>query len=138
MGPWGSAPGCGRQYERGFGNLTEEQQGQLEQLDRKYYDETATFRNEIRAKSAELTRLLDSPNPDPEKVRALQRELSDLRATLDEKRLSYELDSRKITPEPRSGSGYGRGYFGRHMEGYGPHMGYGWHGEGDGPGSCWN
>jgi len=134
MGPWGSGPGYSQQYERGFRNLTEEQRSQLEQLDRKYYDETATLRDQIWAKSAELNTLLNGPNPDAEKAKALQRELSDLRAMMDEKRLSYELEIRKITPEPR----FGRGFYGHHMRGYGPHMGYGWHGKGYGPGSCWN
>jgi zinc resistance-associated protein len=138
MGPWGTAPGYSQQYERGFGNLTEEQRSQLEQLDRKYYDETATLRDKIWDKSDELNALLNGPNPDAKKVKALQRELSDLQAMMDEKRLSYELEIRKIIPEPQFGRGYGRGYYGHHMGGYGPHMGYGWHGRGYGPGSCWN
>jgi zinc resistance-associated protein len=134
MGPWGTAPGYSQQHERDFGNLTEEQRSQLEQLDRNYYDETATLRDQIWAKSAEINTLLNGPNPDVEKVKALQKELSDLRAMMDEKRLSYELEIRKIIPEPQ----FGRGYYGHHMGGYGPHMGYGWHGGGYGPGSCWN
>lgn len=138
MGPWGSGPEYCYGPERGYENLTQEQRSQLEQLDRKFYDETANLRNDIWAKSAELNTLLNSSNPDPEKVKALQREISDLRATLDEKRLSYELEARKINPEPRSGRGYGRGYHGRHMGGYGPGMGYGWHMGGYGPGSPWN
>ena len=120
MGPWGSGPGHHSDYERGYGSLTGEQRTQLEQLDRKFYDETADLRNEIWTKSAELNTLLNSSNPDSEKGRALQKELSDLRAKLDEKRLNYELEARKIRPEPRFGRGYGRGNYGHHMEGYGP------------------
>jgi len=120
MGPWGSSPEDGRQYERGYPNLTEEQRTQLEQLDRKFYDETANLRNEIWTKSAQLNTLLNSSNPDSEKVRAFQKELSDLRAKLDEKRLNYALEARKIRPEPRFGRGYGRGNYGHHMRGYGP------------------
>ena len=83
--------------------------------------------------------MLNSSTPDLEKAKALQGEISDLRAKLDEERLSYELEARKITPEPRSGKGYGRGYYGHHMGGYGPHMGYGRHMMGGyGPESCWN
>ena len=110
MGSWGSGPNDCYGYQRGYENLTKEQRSQLEELDRKFYKETAELTNEILAKSADLNTLLNSSNPDPEKVKALQRELSDLRATLDEKWLSYELEIRKINPEPRSGSGYGRGY----------------------------
>lgn len=138
MGPWGSGPEYCYGPERGYENLTQEQRSKLEQLDRKFYDETATLRDQIWEKSAELNALLNGYNPDSEKVKALQRELSDLRATLDEKQLTYELEIRKIIPEPRSGREYGRGYHGRHMGGYGPHMGFGWHMGGFGPGSCWN
>lgn len=127
MGSWGSTPEYCWQYERGYGNLTQEQRSQLEQLDRKFYNETADLRNEIWAKSAELDGLFRSTDPDPEKVKALQKELSDLRARMDEKHLTYELEVRKISPELRSSPGYGRGY-GHHMGGFGPPMGYG----------CWN
>ena len=139
MDPWGSGPEYGSQYERGFGNMTEGQRAELEQLDRKLYDETANLRNEFWAKSAELNAVLNSSNPDLEKAKALQGELSDLRAKLDEERLSYELEARKINPEPRSDRGYGRGYYGHHRGGSGPHMGYGRHMMGGyGPESCWN
>jgi len=138
MGPWGSGPEDSWQYERGYRNLTEGQRTQLEQLDRKFYDETADPRNEIWTKSAELNTLLNSSNPDSEKVRALQKELSDLRAKLDEKRLNYALEARKIRPEPRFGRGYGRGNYGHHMGGFGRGMGYGWHRGGYSPGSCRN
>jgi zinc resistance-associated protein len=138
MGPWGSGPGYHSDYERGYRNLTEEQRTQLEQLDRKFYDETADLRNEIWTKSAELKTLLNSSNPDSEKVRALQKEFSDLRAKLDERRLNYELEARKIRPEPRFGRGYGRGNYGHHMRDFDRSMGYGWHMRGYGPGSCRN
>ena len=133
MSPWGSGPEYGMQYERGYGNMTEEQRAELEQLDRKFSEETATLRNEIWTKSGELNAVLNSPSPDPEKAKALQGEISDLRAKLDEKRLSYELEARKISPEARFTGGYGRGYHGRHMGGYGRHMMGGY-----GPESCWS
>ena len=53
-----------------------------------------------------------------EKVKILQKELSDLRDTMDEKWLNYHLEARKINPELRSSEGYGRGY-GHHMGGFG-------------------
>ena len=133
MGPWGRAPGHGWGYERGYGDITKEQRSQLEELDRKFYDETANLRNEIRTRSAEFDSLLRRPDPDLEKVKALQRELSDLRAKVDEKHLTYELEVRKINPELRSSEGYGRGH-GHHMGGYGPHRGYGRHMGGPGMG----
>ena len=81
MGRWGSGPEYRWQYERDYGNLTEEQRNQLQQLDRTFYKETANLRNEIWAKGSELNTLLNTP--DPQKVKSLQREISDLRATLE-------------------------------------------------------
>ncbi len=78
--------------------------------------------------------MLDSSTPDAEKATALQKEISDLKAKMAEKRLSYDLEVRKIAPdtqERRYGRGYGRGY-GRSMMGEGPRTG----GRGQGP--CWN
>ena len=127
MGYWGSNPDYYWQHERGYGNLSKEQRSQLEQPDRKFYNETADLRNQIWTKSAELNTLLNSSDPDLEKVKALQKEISEFWARMDEKRLTYELEGRKITPELRSSGGYGRGY-GYHMGGFGSGMGYG----------CWN
>lgn len=117
MGPWGSAPGYSWQYERGYGELTEEQRSRLEELDRKFYKETGDLRNKIWERSSELSTLLNSADTNPEKVRAVQSELSDLRTEMEQKRLTYELEARKIIPGPRSGRGYGRGYYGHHMGG---------------------
>jgi zinc resistance-associated protein len=132
MGPWGSTPGHGWGHERGYGDVTKEQRSKLEELDKKLYSETTDLRNEIRAKSAELNTLLNSSDPDLEKVKAVQGELNDLRAKVEEKRLNYELEARKILPELRSSGRHGMDY-GHHMGGgYGHHMG------GYGPESCWN
>jgi zinc resistance-associated protein len=118
----------------------------METLHKKFYDDTAQLRNEMWSKSRELRALLDSPNPDADKARALQKEITGLRSQLAEKRLDFELEERKIAPDARHGYGYGRGYgkgsgkgsgrgygrgYGHHMGGYGPHMG------GYGPGGCW-
>lgn len=142
---WGGGPGYGNcgDYGPGAGNLSGEQQTQLDSLNKKFYDETAQIRNEMWTKSRELSALLNSPNPDGDKARALQKEITGLKAQLAEKRLNFELEERKIAPGARYGYGYGRGYgggYGHHMGGYGHHMGgYGPHmgGYGYGPGGCW-
>jgi zinc resistance-associated protein len=122
-----------------------EQRTQLDNLHKKFYDETAQLRNEMWTKSRDLSALLNSPNPDADKARALQKEITGLKAQLAEKRLDFELEERKIAPDARYGSGYGRGSgrgygkgYGHHMGGYGHHMGgYGHHKGGYGPGGCW-
>lgn len=110
QGPYGTtAPQSG---------LTEEQRTQLDQLQKKFFDETAQLRNELGSKSMEMNNLLRTSNPDEAKVKALQKEVSDLRAKLSEKRVDLDLEARKIVPE---GYYYGQGY-GR---GHAPAMGYG-------------
>ena len=129
MGPWGPDSGYCVQYERGYGNVTEEQRSTLQELDRKFYNETATLRNDSMTMSDELNSLLSSTNPDPEKAKTLQKSISELRGKMDEKRLAYTLETRTIIPELRSRHRYGSGY--RHYtRGYGSGMG-------SGPGSCW-
>ena len=132
MGDWGTGPGYSGQYDRGYGNLTEEQASKLDQLDKKFYTETADLRDKIWSKSTELDNLLSSADPDLEKARAIQKEINDLRAKLDEKRLNYELEARKVNPNSQFDRGYGH-----HMWGRGSGMGYGWHMGGRGPGACW-
>ena len=153
-------PGSCWRYDRGYSNLTQEQQSALGQLNEKYFNETEPLRNEIRAKSDKMNTLLNAPDPDAEKAKALQKEIIDLRGKMAEKRLDFRLEARKINPDARFGRGYGKGYgrhmkgYGRHMEGYGPRagIGYGRHMEGYGPragmgqfnkggygrGPCWN
>ena len=126
-GYWDSNPEYGGYY----GNLTPEQKNTVDALDRKFYDDTSELKNQIWIKSGELDSILNSTSPDLEEAKALQKELTDLRAKMDEKRLSYELEARKIVPEDRFGRAYG-GWYGHHRGAYGHRMGYG-------PGSfCWN
>ena len=143
MGYWGGALGYPWQYDRGYGNLTQEQRTQLDGLYQKFYDETATLRNEIWTKSGKLNSLLNTSSPDSEKARALQKEVTDLGAKISEKRLDLELEARKIVP----GVGYARGW--GMGSGMGPgmmHPGWGMGpgmmgpgmGRGYGPGPCWN
>lgn len=119
----------GHMYDRGYGNLNDSERNRMEELDRKYYTETEEIRNQIMSKSEELDALLESGTSDPERIKAVQRELSGLRSDLDQKGLEYEMEARKIVPENRLGRGYDRGYH-RGYWGRGTGMGYG-------PGACW-
>lgn len=121
MGYWGNSTEYGRCYYR---NLTPEQETELEALDRKFYDETRGLRDSIRTKSSELEVVLGNSNPDIEKAKGLQKEISDLRAALDEKTVTYELEARKIVPDQNPGYG-NRGWNGHHMGSFGTMMGYG-------------
>ncbi len=123
-GFWGGGPGSCGQYDRGYESPNPEERTRPDQRDEAFYRDTSEIRNQIRTKSAELDNLLNDPNPDLEKARSLQKEISELQARMDEKRLNHELEERKRNPEDRSGRGYGWGY-GSHMRGFGSMGGYG-------------
>lgn len=128
MGYGGDGPrGCWR-YDRENSNIPPEQQSKMDQLRQDFYTDSDTLRKEIWSKSAERDTLLNSTDPDVEKLRTLQKEISDLKSKMSEKRLDFELEARKIAPEGSYARGYGRAY----RKGYGGRMG------GYGPGSCWN
>ena len=109
----------------------------MDKLYQRFYDDTTQLRDEIRAKSAELDTILNSPNPDAERAKALQKEISDLRAKIAQNRINFELEERKIAPESGFGRGYSRDY-GHHMGDYGSGMGYGHHVGGPGMGHGWH
>lgn len=132
---------CWRDSQQ-YGSLTESQRAELDKLEQNFFNDTAKLREEIWTKSAELNTMLNSANPDANKVRALQKDISNLRAKMGEKRVNFELEARKIAPNVRSGRGYGGGYGyrGHHGPHYGHHGQYGYRGQsgGYGPGACWN
>lgn len=139
MGTWDGGPGYYNQYDRGYTALNDKQQKQLDELNRKFYDDTRELRTKLWSKSTELNALLSETNPDTGKISKLQKEISDLQAKLNEKAVNNQIEARKIAPETRFGGGYGYGHM---MGGYGhgPMMGGNGmgYGMGYGPGACWN
>lgn len=119
-------------YNRGYNdNLTTEQREQLDALNKKFFDETTQLRNDIWDKRTELDNVLNTTNPDMEKAKAIQNEISDIQAKLAEKRIEFQVEAQKINPNARySGGAYGRG-----MTDYGPRGGM--RGGYVGPGACW-
>ena len=138
----GSDPGACPRYGWGIGNLTDEQRDQMDALHQKFYDQTAQVRSQIWAKKAELNVLMNTSNPDLEKAKALQKEISDLKAKMAQERIDLYAEAKKIGPDSRFGQGWGRGRgfgpgpCGGNYGGYG--MGRGWHRGGPGQGPCWN
>ena len=105
--------------------LTDEQRSELKALYQKFYDNTAQTRNEIRAKQGELRTVWNNSNTDEEKLRTLQKEISDLKSRMNEERIEYRLQARRIDST------------GSFCPGYGPGKGAGWKGT-NGQGSRWN
>ena len=112
-------------WHRGWGynnDLSREQVAKVEQQRAEFFKATEDVRRELNAKGLALESELAKKNPDISRAKALQKEISDLRAELDQKRLDYDIQAGEST----RGWGHGpmMGY------GYGPEMGYGHYGRG--------
>ena len=125
-GGQGGGPGYCWRDQGGYPAVTPEQQ-QLNSLNQKFFNETSSLRNNIWNKQNEMTQLLNGENPDTAKLQSLQKEISTLKSQMADKRLAYNLETRKVAPQGAYGGAYGGGY-GRGRGGYGGNRG----------GSCWN
>lgn len=104
-------------------DLTEEQTTKLEKERKRFFSETSSIRNELRIKAAELKLVFLKPELDKEKAKQIQKEINDLRAQMDEKRLDHMAEVRQIAPDSTPGmggfgccgkgrgNGFGRGSF---------------------------
>ena len=137
MGNQGEERGCkgwGNQHHRSgcaYGqmnaNLTPEQREQMETERQAFFDATRSERQDLYAKRLELRAEMAKSQPDLKKASALQKEVSDMQGSLDQKHLGHIMAMRKINPDA------GRGFM---MEGRGMgHHGMG-QGMGYGPGNC--
>ena len=137
---WGYGGGGSEHCGRGQGNypaIAPEQQQKLYALDQEFANETSAMRNNIWSKQNEMTVLLNGKNPDQEKLRTLQKEISGLKGQMAEKRLAYRVEARKVAPEGTYGGGYGRGCGGNRGNCDGNRGNYGGN-RGNSGGSCCN
>ena len=133
-GGMGFGPGGGM----GFGpctanlNLTAEQIKQMQELRTQHFNETATQREALLARNAELRSLWAQKDPNQTEILKKQKEINDLRAQLQEMGVKHQLQARGVlTPEQQTqlqgnlsdpgnfGPGYGKRGGGRGM-GMGP------------------
>ncbi len=114
----GGGPGWQGTYGPAYrGNLTPDQIKALDEARGAFFKETESIRQDLYAKNLELRSELAKPNPDTAKAAQLQKEISDLRAKFDQKRLDHMVKMREITPQA------GRGFAGGYGPGYGRGMG---------------
>ena len=121
--------GQGRYHRGGYGpayndQLSEEENQQFAQQRETFHRETRDLRDNIFDKERELQDELAKQEPDAAKASALQKEISELQAQLDQKRIDHMVQFRKQSPN--AGRGFMRGG-GHMMMGYGPR----------GNGYCW-
>jgi zinc resistance-associated protein len=131
QGPGGKGPALAEL------NLTAEQSEKIRALRESHHREVAPIRNQLFSKRAELRLLWMQTDPDPARIKAMQKEVLDLMGQLHEMKTDYRLGFRKIlTPEQLSkflAQGLERSHGPRGgWKGGRPH-----HGKDRGPGGCW-
>ena len=84
-------------------NLTEEQQAKVDDLTKSMRKDLAPARTELIKKRMELDLLWMDDNPDAGKIKAMQKEIRDLRGTMEDKLTDLRLSILKLlTPEQRA------------------------------------
>lgn len=110
------------------GDLNEEDIQKLDEQREAFFKSTEDLRQERYQKRLTMESEFAKKNPDPKKVANLQKEISDLTAKIDQKRIEHMIEMKKINPgfgtgfmgPGMMGHGYGRGHRGGgHMMGYG-------------------
>lgn len=116
--------GGGMHYQEGYGNDGAYDRDAYRQFDQEreaFFNQTREIRTQLYEKERELQAELNKEEPDTAKASRLQREISDLQARFDQKRVEHMIEMRKLNPNV--GRGYGA--YG-HMMGYGSRGGYCW------------
>jgi len=90
------------------GDLTRDEIRQLDEAHEAFYKDTEELRYKLDDKEVDLSRELAGENPDKQKAAKIQKEISELRSKLDQKRLNHQIETRKIAPN--AGRGWMRGY----------------------------
>ena len=125
-GGWGHrGPGWHHRWDSGQGydnQMTEREYQQFQQKKEAFFKETQELRTKLYEKGRELQNELAKTEPDTSIASGLQKEISELQAQLDQKRIDQMIEMRKLNPN--AGRGFMRG---------GPMMGYGPRGGG----YCW-
>ncbi len=98
-----------------------------------FFNATADLRNDIYRKNLELQAELSAKQPDTNKIKTLQKEISNLQTDLAQKSVDYELNMKKIAPNygggmmvGMNGNAYCQGFsFRNMMKGFHMRGGYG-------------
>jgi len=126
-GHHGSGEGYGHGCDYGE-DLTQEEFEKLQTEHQAFAKDTENLRRNIFQKELALKSELAKENPDAQKALEVQKEISDLRSEIDQKRIGHLIKVREIAPNA------GRGM----MKGFGSRRGGGrGMGPGSGGGPCW-
>ena len=98
--------GSGHNYPRG------EQEKNMERLDQQHYEDSAYLKYQIQMKEKELDSRLESTDPALEKVRAVRRDIRELRAVADQEHRNFEIEAGELNRMHRSDNGDGWSSYG--------------------------
>jgi len=119
MGGWGHhGPGWHRDgygsfgYGNRMGNLSDDEIQQMNTQREAFLKATEDLRQKTYEKELALQSEFAKENPDAKKAAKIQKEISELRAQLDQKRIDHMIEMRNINPNA------GRGFMGRSGMGY--------------------
>jgi len=107
-----------------WNNLSQEQRDEVSALRQAFIDETYGLRSAKSQKKYQMRMLMETSNPDRAELGKLSQEISDLQKQIRDKRIDFQLEVRKISPELGMGRGFGQGR-GNCSKGSGQR---GWHG----------
>jgi zinc resistance-associated protein len=115
-----------------MGRLSDEQIQKMDKQRETFFRSTEDLRQQIYQKRLALESEFAKKNPDAKSASNLQKQISELRARIDQKKIEYLLEMKKIDPNlgegwmrpGMMGYGYGRGWMRPGMMGYG--YGRGW------------
>ena len=104
---WGHHQG-GMHYQDNYGpryneELNSEEYKQFEQIREAFFNETQGLRTNLYEKERALQNELVKDELDASKASGLQKEISELRAQLDKKRIDHMVDMRKLNPKAGRG-----------------------------------
>ena len=115
---WHHRGGDGYGMMGNYGTLSEEEIAKLDQQRSEFFKATEALRGQLYEKELALRSELAKENPDISVASNLQKEISKLQGELDQKRLEFEIQTRKALPNYNRayrghgrmvGSGYGLG-----------------------------
>ena len=109
----GAGMGGGSGMGPGRANLTDDQIQQMQAEQNAFRTATDDIRQQLNEKRQALHTELAKQTPDAATAEALQKEISDLQAQFDQKRLTHILEMKKIDPDFNEGRGMGQGPFRR-------------------------
>lgn len=102
---YGGCGGSGHGYM--MGDLSEDQIKKMDEQRGAFFKQTENLRQEIYKKELALQSEFAQENHDAKKAASLQKEISRLKAQIDQKRINHMIEMRKINPN--AGRGFTRG-----------------------------